>query len=234
MQLSRAGLKFSLPSPRVFLLNAAVTVAGSGNRVIHSGGVTMHRLLALLVLGVASVAGASPGTFNDLLARAEQQDSGAMVATGRAYLMGDGVERDCYEARRWLKSAAEAGATDALFLLGTMDDEGSCGIAQAESAAAFYLKAAEKGHAGARYRLGELYRTGRGVDPDAAIAFRWLETAAGQGEPRAYCSLARLYARGSGVTASRQKAQRWLNKGLESRNAEAVELCREVRQEPGI
>jgi len=188
-------------------------------------------LLCILLLPLTAAAGNS---FPELLAGAERGVSADMLATGRAYYHGDVVERDCYEARRWLKKAAEAGKVEALYLLGSIDDEGSCGIAQAESAAENYRRAAEKGHAGARYRLGELYRLGRGVEPDASEAFKLLNLAAGQGESLAYCSLARLYAKGSGVAASRQKAQRWLRKGLGSRSDEAVALCREVQVEAGL
>lgn len=187
----------------------------------------------IFILFLPSLAAAEK-PFSELLAGAEAGGRPAMLATGLAYYRGDGVERDCYEARRWLKRAAEAGEVEALYNLGTLDDEGSCGIARAESAVEFYRRAAEKGHAGACFRLGELYRTGRGVEPDVDQAFRWLDAAAGQGEPEAFCALARLYARGSGVQASRQKAQRWLRKGLGSRSAGAVELCREVQAEAGL
>lgn len=194
----------------------------------------MRKFLVLVVILLLPSLAAAEKTFPELLYGAEQGDRAAMLGAGFAYYLGDGVERDCYEARRWLKSAAEAGEVEALYLLGSMDDEGRCGIAQAESAVEFYRRAAEKGHAGARYRLGELYRTGRGVDPDTDAAFKLLETAAGQGEPRAFCSLARLHAKGGGVQVNRQKALRWLRKGLASRNAEAVELCREVQAETSL
>jgi len=191
----------------------------------------VHVLLCIFLLPLTAAAGNS---FPELLVGAERGVAADMLATGRAYYHGEGVERDCYEARRWLKKAAETGEVEALYLLGTIDDEGSCGIAQAESAVDYYRRAADRGHAGARYRLGELYRLGRGVEPDASEAFRLLTLAAGQGEPLAFCSLARLYAKGSGVPASRQKAQRWLRKGLGSRSEEAVALCRDVQAESGL
>lgn len=193
----------------------------------------MHRFLVLIILALP-MAAVAEHSFPERLAGAERGIVADMRETGRAYYLGDAVERDCYEARRWLKRAAEAGDAGALYSLGTIDDEGSCGIAQAESAVDYYRRAAEKGHAGALYRLGELYRQGRGVDPDPSESVRLLTRAAGQGEPLAYCSLARLYAKGSGVAASRQKAQSWLRKGLGSRSDEAVALCREVQAEAGL
>ncbi len=194
----------------------------------------MHKLLVFVFILVLPSLAAAERPFGELLADAEGGGRAAMLATGLAYYRGEGVEQDCYEGRRWLKRAAEEGEIEALYVLGTMDDEGRCGIAQAESAVEFYRQAADKGHAGARYRLGELYRTGRGVEPDAARAYQLLAAAAGQGEPRAFCALARLYARGSGVQASRQKALRWLRKGLGSQNGEAVDVCREVQAETGL
>jgi TPR repeat protein len=194
----------------------------------------MRKFLVFMIIFALPALAAAEKSFPELLGGAERGFSADMLGAGLAYYHGDGVERDCYEARRWLKRAAEAGEVEALYRLGTIDDEGTCGIAQAESAAEFYRQAAEKGHAGARYRLGELYLTGRGVDPDPAAAFKWLELAAGQGEPRAFCALARMYLKGSGVPVNRQKGLRWLRRGLASQNTDAVELCRELQAEAGL
>ena len=194
----------------------------------------MRKFPVLLCILLLPLTAAAENSFPELLAGAERGVAADMLATGRAYYHGEVVERDCYEARRWLKKAAAAGEVEALYTLGIIDDEGRCGIAQAESAVDYYRRAADRGHAGARYRLGELYRLGRGVEPDASEAFKLLTLAAGQGEPMAFCSLARLYAKGNGVPASRQKAQRWLRKGLSSRNDEAVALCRDVQAESGL
>lgn len=193
----------------------------------------MYKFLLIVVLLLPSIAAAEQ-PFTETLAAAEAGDRAAMLATGAAYYRGSGVERDCYEARRWLKKSAAAGAVEAYYLLGTIDDDGNCGLAQAERAADNYRQAAEQGHAGARYRLGELYRSGRGVEQNGAAALKLLEAAAGQGEARAFCSLAQLYLKGEAVPASRQKALRWLRRGLASRNPEAVALCRELQAAAGL
>lgn len=189
-------------------------------------------LLFVMLLLPVTVAAEQP--FGETLAAAEAGGRAAMLATGAAYYRGAGVERDCYEARRWLKKSAAAGEAEAYYLLGTIDDDGNCGLAQAERAADNYRQAAERGHAGARYRLGELYRSGRGVEPDGGAALKLLEAAADQGEARAFCSLAQLYLKGEGVPANRQKALRLLRRGVASHNPEAVALCRELQAETGL
>lgn len=199
-----------------------------GGYISHKGCAMYKIFMLLLVLALANAARAEK-PFDEQLAAAEQGDLTAMLATGTAYYRGDSVERDCYEARRWLKKSAAAGAAVAYYLIGVMDDDGMCGIGRAERAVEYYRLAAAKHHAGAQYRLGELYRTGRGVDQDMALAIQWLEAAAGQGEPRADCSLARIYFKGGEVPKNRQKALRRLRRGLESHDAEAVALCHEIR-----
>lgn len=194
----------------------------------------MRQFMLLLLLILLPTAAVAERQFAELLYNAEKGERSAMMATGVAYYRGEGVEPDCYEARRWLKNAAEAGEVEAYYLLGTLDDDGSCGLAQAERAAESYRQAAAKGHGGACYRLGELYRTGRGVDLDTATALKLLETAAGKGESRAFCSLALITLKGGEVQLGRQKALRWLRRGLESHDPEAVALCREVRLETGL
>ena len=194
----------------------------------------MRKFLFLLVLVLLPAAAMAERPFAELLAGAERGERAAMLATGIAYYQGKGVDQDCYEARSWLKKAAGAGEIEAYYLIGTLDDDGSCGIGRAERAMEYYRLAAEMGHSGAQYRLGELYRTGRGVEQDTLTASKWLEAAAAQKEPRAFCSLARIYAKGGEVKANRQKALRWLRRGLESHNPDAVELCRMVKEETGL
>lgn len=194
----------------------------------------MHKFLLLIVLVLLPAAALAERPFAELLAAAEGGERAAMLATGVAYYRGNGVDQDCYEARSWLKKAAGAGEVEAYYLIGTLDDDGSCGIGRAERAVEYYRLAAEMEHAGAQYRLGELYRTGRGVEQSTLKAFKLLEAAAAKNEPRAFCSLARIYAKGGEVQASRQKALRWLRRGLESHNPEAVELCGMVKAETGL
>lgn len=195
----------------------------------------MHKILLLLIIMImpaATVAAESP--FSTLLAAAENGDRSAMLATGLGYYLGNSVERDCYEARRWLKQASVKGEAEAFFILGVMDDEGSCGLAQAEAAFDNFLKAALQGHAGASYRLGELYRSGRAAELDYSQAYKWLSKAARQGETLAWCGMARLYAKGAGVRSDRVEARRWLRKGLASGVSDTVALCREVQAETGL
>ena len=194
----------------------------------------MRKFLLLIVLVFLPAAALAERPFAEVLAAAEGGERAAMLATGIAYYRGEGVEQDCYEARSWLKRAAGAGEIEAYYQIGTLDDDGRCGIGRAERAVEFYRLAAEMGHGGAKYRLGELYRTGRGVEQDTLKAFKLLEAAAAQKEPRAFCSLARIYAKGGEVQVSRQKALRWLRRGLESHDPDAVELCRMVQAETGL
>lgn len=194
----------------------------------------MRTILLLLVLALLPTAAMAERPFAELLAAAEGGERAAMLTTGIAYYQGNGVDQDCYEARSWLKKAAGAGEVEAYYRIGTLDDDGQCGIGRAERALEFYRLAAESGHSGAQYRLGELYRTGRGVDQDTLAAVKWLEAAAAKHEPRAFCSLAGIYAKGGEVKVSRQKALRALRRGLESHDPEAVELCRMVQAETGL
>ena len=194
----------------------------------------MGKILLLLGILLLPTTALADRPFKELLAAAENGDREAMLATGLAYYRGAGVKPDCYEARRWLKNAAGAGEVEAIYRLGIVDDDGNCGLSQAEQAAENFRKAADQGHAGAAFRLGELYRSGRGVDRDTDQAIRWLEKAAARNDFRAYCSLAVIYAKGDEFKPNRPKAQALLRRGLASRSPEVLDHCREIRGEAGL
>jgi TPR repeat protein len=60
--------------------------------------------------------------FAAIVKRAESKDVLAQVQLGESYLNGTGVEKDFSKAKTWFEAAAEAGNSEAQFLLGKMLD----------------------------------------------------------------------------------------------------------------
>lgn len=145
------------------------------------------------------------GNFDALIAAAEGGHPGAMADLGRAYLTGNGVERNQRQAEKWLGQAHQAGHAGAAATLGRMYlDRGDN-----ERGIDYLNTAASRGHDGARTDLGEAYLTGKHVEQDVARGFELLTTAAKSGDPHAAFMLGDAYQHGKSVEEDAVLAERW-------------------------
>jgi TPR repeat protein len=108
-----------------------------------------------------------------------------MASLGHLLLNGYGVSRSRDAGIAWLKRAAEAGNTTAMYDLSRIFSLAETGApaGQPESGeAAYWLKrAAERNHASASYQLGIAYLNGEGRPADAGQAAAWLQRSANSG-----------------------------------------------------
>jgi len=101
---------------------------------------------------------------------------------GRAYLNGDGVEKDYEQAVEWLARATSEGNPYSPYYLGRMFHE-AWGVARSYSLAHSYFKlSADRGFAEAWFKLAEMYEAGEGMAPDPAGAYYhyWIAREAGR------------------------------------------------------
>lgn len=147
------------------------------------------------------------GKFTDALVLARAGDASAQVDVGIAYALGELVEKDEVEARRWYAKAADQGNRHALNNLGNIYWYGR-GVPKDEyRAIEWYRRAAEKGHAAAQTHIGYAYANGQGAQRSDRKAVEWYQKAAAQNEPFALNNLALLYEDGrGGLRKSRGKA----------------------------
>ncbi|WP_447929027.1 tetratricopeptide repeat protein [Vreelandella sp. EE27] len=145
------------------------------------------------------------GDIEALIAAARSGHPSAMANLGRAYLDGNGVERDQDQAERWLDRAYQAGHAGAGATLGRMY------LDRGESARGIdYLETAvSRGHAGARQDLGEAYLTGRHTEQDVPRGLELLNEAAASGNPYAAYVLGDAYQHGDVVEQDAELAERW-------------------------
>lgn len=117
---------------------------------------------------------------------------------------------------------AMAGATEAVFLMGTAYDEG-LGVAEDPAIAfAWFSKAAAAGHTLAAHNLGNAYAAGRGVAADPAQSVSWWLKAAVSGDAVPQLRLGEAYEAGRGAARNLDEARRWYGEAARRGNAAAA------------
>jgi len=110
-----------------------------------------------------------------------------------------------------LRKRADEGNDAAQYVLGSLYEDGQCGLSQDYSlAAAWYLNAAAQDHPGAALNLGTMLEKGQGIPQDYEQAAVWYRTAADSGVSAAQFSLGLLYAEGKGVPQDYVESSFWL------------------------
>lgn len=128
----------------------------------------------------------------------------------------------------WRRIAAEVGAANADFEIGSQYFSGQGAFLKDESQAVeWFTKSANLGHARAQNVLGTCYANHRGVELDQEKAIFWWNEAAGQGEAESQLSLGVLYANGVGVKKDEKKAFAFFNKAAEQGHPTALEWVAE-------
>lgn len=146
----------------------------------------------------------------------EQKLPKAMTNLG--YLLTHGRNfSDVEKAISLYERAAEAGDTDAYYLLGDVYDYGPRrDYYNKHKARECYEKAAEKGHLNAQYRLGMMYKDGVGARQDSAKAVQWLEKAMSRKHIDAYYALGMMYYDGEGIEKDLPKAKEMFGLGCDA------------------
>ena len=166
----------------------------NGKRALVFGGITMKKLISVLLLCVVSfayagvdegVAAYQKGNYTIALKEfkkaAQQGDAYAQFNLGLMYYEGEGVPQDYAKAMSWYLKAAEQGNASAQYSLGLMYADGR-GVPQDDSqAVVWYTKAAEQGYAMAQSNLGAMYAKGEGVPQNYKIAYILFNLAASKG-----------------------------------------------------
>jgi TPR repeat protein len=147
----------------------------------------------------------------------------AQLRAGTMLYYGQGVPRNQTEAVKLLQTAADAGETDAQFLLGLIHFQGGiAGVSKKtddimtgkkeltgediqkigqlsqtdesyKKSFEWFAKAAQKGSATAQYNIAMMYAEGKGVEKSNVQALIWMTKAAGIGSAKAMETLARAY-----------------------------------------
>ena len=133
------------------------------------------------------------------------------------------VRRDFLKAETLYRSLAEAGVSEAQFILGSMYDLG-LGVPQDYTEALKWLQmAAEQGNAKAQSKLGAMYDIGLEVPQDRLEAMKWWRLAAEQGDVFAQYNLGAIYDHGKVVPQDFEAAVKWYRLAAEQGNVFAQE-----------
>lgn len=116
---------------------------------------------------------------------------------------------------------ADAGESNAQFLLGLMYLTGEGLPKDYASSLVWLRKAADLGHAKAQYFLGLVYAEGRGVQKDYVQATAWWAKAADKGHADAQFHLGIAYEKGDGVPENRAQAVAWYRKAAQKGHTDA-------------
>ena len=118
-------------------------------------------------------------TILELKRQAESGDTEAMLKLAKAYLQGNGVEKDLGKGLEWILEAAENGNVEAMAAMADAYRKGE------EFEKAFYWseKAANQGRAMSMYNLSVHYREGLGVSASKEKHHYWYERARQNGFP---------------------------------------------------
>ena len=119
--------------------------------------------------------------------------------------------------REQLNHAAEAGLPTAIYLLGTLADQGLGTARDPEAAALFYRDAAENGLRPAQLRWGIALMEGAGVAQDFVAGETWLRRAALAGDPEAAVLVGNLCLGNGELPPNYAEAARWYRRAAEAR-----------------
>jgi TPR repeat protein len=153
-----------------------------------------------------------------------EAEAGSVVAQGllgNCYLYGEGAQKDHATALRWLRSAAQRGASLPTFHLGRMYEEGWGVAMDHQRAGQLYKKASDRGEWLGYVQRARLYRYGRGNPVNEQAAFERHDVVLSESEPVESCpelEEARAYvALHDGRKANPPPARAEINSGCEDR-----------------
>jgi TPR repeat protein len=119
--------------------------------------------------------------------------------------------RNCKEAVRWYRLAANQGHAAAAFRLGVLLSEGLGIHEDVNEGFRLELLAAKQGIPMAQIRIASAYHTGKAVAQNDAEALRWYRRAAEQGNAMAQVALGLMYEMAQGTSLDYVRAHMWFN-----------------------
>ncbi len=123
---------------------------------------------------------------------------------------------------QWIQKAANAGNSEALYLIGTMYQSGEItGISDFNQAATYISIAASNGLPEAQNRLGYFYSNGLGVVKNDNIAHEWYLKAANAGLAKGQHNVGQDYFFGTGVEKNEKTAISWYKKAAKAGYSES-------------
>jgi TPR repeat protein len=141
--------------------------------------------------------------------RAIKGELDAQKQIARMYDLGEGVERNALEARKWYSKAANKGDAESCCWLAIMYRNGLGVEKNSKEAFNWFNKAANLDHAFAQYMLADMYLRGEGVELNNAEWLKWLRKAADQGYDSAQYDLGVTYENGTVVERDLDQAAKW-------------------------
>ncbi len=136
---------------------------------------------------------------SDIQAAARSGDAQAQYNFATILRVGESVERDLAQSRKWYAKAAAQGHPDAQNDFASMLLNGMGGDKDGESAALWYMRAAEGGCAVAQFNMAQRYLHGDYVEVDDEQAAFWGARAAANGHAEGATLLGNCYRFGRGV-----------------------------------
>jgi len=161
----------------------------------------------------------------ELEVKAESGDAAAQFQLGRAYIRGQGVEKNQTKGLELISEAAEAGHAEAMAGMGYLHMTGE-GLEKDELKALEWLrKAADAGSLKAKGNLGVLLRSGKKIQLSNDESLRLLHEAADAGFIEAKSYLGRLYFTGDALqTQNRKKARSYVQAAAEAGDPECQNI----------
>jgi len=130
--------------------------------------------------------------YENYLSKAIAGDVNCQVLVAIAYMNGEGLDLNLYEAFKWFKIAAKQGESYAQAETGIFYLEGEITKKNKNLAHQWFKKSAEQGYSFGEYLLGYSYIEGIGVKKNLDEAIKWFELAASQGSSDAQYELAQI------------------------------------------
>ncbi|MBG6155728.1 TPR repeat protein [Labrenzia sp. EL_159] len=153
----------------------------------------------------------------------DRGDPRAMLALGRAYITGAGVEKSPETGLRLFQDANNLVPGLARFQIAEYHFWGAGGVVNYELAFDGFSESAKLSNPDAQYWLGWMYQNGLGTEPNPEEAARLYRIAIEHGEHRAKVALGVLYFEGHGVRKDERRAAEYFQetseRGMESGRA---------------
>lgn len=163
---------------------------------------------------------------------AEKGDGTAQNNLAHLYVAGNGIEKDYFEAGRWLLAASQNGIPQAQKYLADTDKHCNQDNSLEQPQANACMVTAYMGNPKTQYTVGTFFHSGNFVKKDTKKAAEWYLEAAKQGHPLAQSILATLFYNGDGVPKDYVEAYAWMAiaancKGI---NCPEIEMVRRLKE----
>lgn len=142
----------------------------------------------------------------------------SLLAGAWLFVLGMGLPASDFASQM---KEAEAGNSEAQFLIGRSYDRGENVAQDFAKAREMYEKAAAQGNAKAMNNLGSMYLQGRGVSKDNEVALDWFKKSAECGADRAQVTLGVCLQEGRVLKRDIPSAVAWFERAAQQGNAEA-------------